>query len=482
MKRLWLIAALSFAPLSSTMLCAQDPGQADRATLTRDITNLLRNGDLEEATKQIDELAAKGSDSRMLMSLRQNLAMECISKGRTEDAVLQANQIVESAFAALEKSNQPQTLATALMMTESIYRRAGQPALAEQTVDRALEWFANKEVSNELGMAKSQILRLKANQLRMAEKAEEALLLLREDLDSVKKRFAEERSSSVMAQHVLSGLGTLLSFTEGDAQEEVFQELQAFATQEMNDRPNRQVLAGYFNAANTYVSMLARGNPDQASTALDAVRNFIEDGAKKLEAAGDQPEQTEKMVKNFLSALERAEKSIEMGKRLNALVGQPAPKIDAMEWVNGPKLTAEDMAGKVILLDFWAVWCGPCIMTFPHLKHLDAEYGPKGLKVLGVTRQYNYQWDDEADKAARAETDVALEDELKMLEKFMASHELTHASIVTPKDSPMQMEYAVTGIPHAVIIDQKGIVRLIKVGSGEKNAKDIEEMIQSLLP
>jgi hypothetical protein len=45
----------------------------------------------------------------------------------------------------------------------------------------------------------------------------------------------------------------------------------------------------------------------------------------------------------------------------------------------------------------------------------------------------------------------------------------------------MQGQYHVTGIPHAVVVDKQGIVRLIKVGSGEKNASDIEAMIKKLL-
>jgi hypothetical protein len=45
----------------------------------------------------------------------------------------------------------------------------------------------------------------------------------------------------------------------------------------------------------------------------------------------------------------------------------------------------------------------------------------------------------------------------------------------------MQERYAVTGIPHAVLIDKQGIVRLVKVGSGSQNAEEIESMIKKLL-
>jgi hypothetical protein len=53
--------------------------------------------------------------------------------------------------------------------------------------------------------------------------------------------------------------------------------------------------------------------------------------------------------------------------------------------------------------------------------------------------------------------------------------------MVTPEKSEMQSQYAVTGIPHAVVIDKQGLVRLVKVGSGSQNAEEIESTIKKLL-
>ena len=67
-----------------------------------------------------------------------------------------------------------------------------------------------------------------------------------------------------------------------------------------------------------------------------------------------------------------------------------------------------------------------------------------------------------------------------MLTQFLKHHKLKHAIAIT-KDRALTEAYGVTGIPHVVVIDRDGVIRLIRVGSGEKNAHDVEEMIEKLI-
>jgi hypothetical protein len=100
--------------------------------------------------------------------------------------------------------------------------------------------------------------------------------------------------------------------------------------------------------------------------------------------------------------------------------------------------------------------------------------------IIGATKYYKYKWDAEAKRAARAEGDLSKEDERKETEKFLAHHQLKHP-IAFFADNDFSSAFKVSGIPQAVVIDRKGTVRLIKVGSGEANAKAIEEMIKKCL-
>lgn len=64
--------------------------------------------------------------------------------------------------------------------------------------------------------------------------------------------------------------------------------------------------------------------------------------------------------------------------------GDPAPPLKATKWLTGAEVTTF-APGKVYVVEFWATWCGPCIVMMPHLGDIQEELGPKGLTVIGFT-------------------------------------------------------------------------------------------------
>jgi thiol-disulfide isomerase/thioredoxin len=136
-----------------------------------------------------------------------------------------------------------------------------------------------------------------------------------------------------------------------------------------------------------------------------------------------------------------------------ALEGKPMPALDLTEWVNG-QVKAEDMKGKVVLVDFYATWCGPCMAAIPHNNELLKKYKGKGLVIVGVCTSSRGQ-----EKMNQTVKDKGIE-------------------YPTARDSELksQKAWAVHYYPTYAIVDRKGTVRIIGL-----QPEHVEAVIKKLL-
>jgi thiol-disulfide isomerase/thioredoxin len=117
-----------------------------------------------------------------------------------------------------------------------------------------------------------------------------------------------------------------------------------------------------------------------------------------------------------------------------------------------------DMKGKVVYLDFWASWCGPCKASFPVLSQWNKEFGPKGFLVVGVS----------------------VDEKRASMEKFLAK---TPVSFTNLWDAQQKLVSAanITNMPTSFLIDRKGVIREVHHGFLPADQPTLSAKIQALL-
>ncbi len=149
------------------------------------------------------------------------------------------------------------------------------------------------------------------------------------------------------------------------------------------------------------------------------------------------------------------------------------PSADAPLPLLGPAAptTLASLKGKVVILDFWASWCGPCRMSMPHLEKLYKKYNTKGLEVIGVSQ-------DGPDNPSPSDT-IAAEKTAVDAAKEIG---ITYPIMLASSSPSLLTTYPHDGIPALYVLDKKGRLAYKEEGfDPETGLTDVEAAVQKLL-
>jgi thiol-disulfide isomerase/thioredoxin len=139
-------------------------------------------------------------------------------------------------------------------------------------------------------------------------------------------------------------------------------------------------------------------------------------------------------------------------------VGQPIPKCDVTALGGGQTFDLSRYKGKVLYVDFWASWCGPCAKSFPFLNEMHQQFTDKGLQIVGVNLDEN------------------MDDAKAFLVKFPSSF-----TVMADISKECAKGFDVKAMPSSYLIDRKGNVQHIHMGFRSGEAKDIRAQVEKLL-
>jgi thiol-disulfide isomerase/thioredoxin len=141
----------------------------------------------------------------------------------------------------------------------------------------------------------------------------------------------------------------------------------------------------------------------------------------------------------------------------NPMIGSPAPSFDLPAQSGGSRASLESAHGKVVLVDFWATWCGPCRASFPKYQALAKRYS-NDVVVIGISE------DDDADGI-----------------KDFAKGTGATFTLAWDAQKAVASNYRPDSMPTSFLIDKNGLVRFVHLGFREGDEKDIEAELKSLL-
>lgn len=159
-------------------------------------------------------------------------------------------------------------------------------------------------------------------------------------------------------------------------------------------------------------------------------------------------EEVEKFASKFGDAADEEEPKTE------SLVGNDAVSFSLAD-LNGKQFSMDKLRGKIVVIDFWASWCGPCRETMPHVEKLHKEFKDKGVVVIGIN-----------------------DEEIADAKRYVQKYGYTFPTLIDAEGS-VSKQYGIQAIPQTFVIDRDGKIAAHFMGTGQE--ENLRQTVKELL-
>ena len=139
------------------------------------------------------------------------------------------------------------------------------------------------------------------------------------------------------------------------------------------------------------------------------------------------------------------------------LIGQPAPEV-SLQLLDGTPFKLSEQVGKIVILDFWATWCAPCMQTMPLVEKAMEQFDPDAVRLISINLQ---------------ESELQIH---PVLERYNLN-----VTVAMDTDGVAAARYEAKAIPQLVIVGEDGIVKQLYVGGGSKVVEQMTATVKELL-